>query len=41
MASVSMIEEQMKRLIETVFAIDQLDDIGTLLKLMVFEKVVS
>jgi 2-methylcitrate dehydratase len=41
MASVSMTEEQMKRLIETVFAIDQLDDIGTLLKLMVFEKVVS
>ena len=38
MASVSMTEEQMKRLIETVFAIDQLDDIGTLLKLMVFEK---
>jgi len=28
----------MNRLIESVFALDKLDDIGGLLKLMVFEK---
>jgi 2-methylcitrate dehydratase len=36
MASVSMAESQMKQLVECVFALDRLDDIGTLLKLMVF-----
>ncbi|MGE5841736.1 MAG: MmgE/PrpD family protein, partial [Deltaproteobacteria bacterium] len=40
-ASVRMTETQMDRLIETVFASDKLDDIGELLKLMVFEKAVS
>jgi len=38
MASVRMSETQMNRLIESVFALDKLDDIGGLLKLMVFEK---
>ena len=36
MASVSMTESQMNRLIESVFALDKLDDIGKLLKLMIF-----
>jgi 2-methylcitrate dehydratase len=36
MASVSMAESQMNRLIESVFTLDRLEDIGTLLKLMVF-----
>lgn len=36
MASVSMAESQMKQLVECVFALDRLDDIGTLLKHMVF-----
>lgn len=35
MASVRMTEIQMDRLIESVFALDKLDDMGTLLKLMV------
>jgi hypothetical protein len=38
MASVYMSETQMNRLIESVFALDKLDDIGKLLDLMVFEK---
>jgi 2-methylcitrate dehydratase len=38
MASVSMAEPRMNRLIESVFALDKLEDIGTLLKLMVFDK---
>jgi 2-methylcitrate dehydratase len=38
MASVRMTEARMNRLIESVFALDKLDDIGTLLRLMVFEK---
>jgi 2-methylcitrate dehydratase len=38
MASVRMTETQMNRLIESVFALDKLDDIGALLKLMVFSK---
>jgi len=38
MASVRMTGAQMNRLIESVFALDKLDDIGTLLNLMVFEK---
>jgi 2-methylcitrate dehydratase len=38
MASVRMKEAQMNRLIESVFALEKLDDIGTLLRLMVFEK---
>jgi 2-methylcitrate dehydratase len=37
-ASVGMAERQMNGLIESVFALDKLGDIGTLLKLMVFEK---
>jgi 2-methylcitrate dehydratase len=37
MASVRMTETQMNRLIESVFALDKLDDIGKLLKLIVFE----
>ena len=36
MASVRMTETQMNRLIESVFALDELDDIGKLLRLMVF-----
>jgi 2-methylcitrate dehydratase len=36
MATVSMTESQMDRLIENVFALDKLDDIRTLLKFMVF-----
>jgi 2-methylcitrate dehydratase len=38
MASVYMSEEHMKRLIEAVFDMDKLDDIGKLLDLMVFDK---
>lgn len=38
MASVRMSEPQMKRLIESVFELDKMDDIGTLLKCMVFEQ---
>ena len=37
-ASVCMSEDDMKRLIETVFEMEKLDDIGKLLDLMVFEK---
>jgi hypothetical protein len=33
-----MTEEHMERLIETVFAMDKLDDIAKLLDLMVFNK---
>ena len=36
MASVYMSSENMSRLIETVFAMDELEDIGKLLRLMVF-----
>jgi 2-methylcitrate dehydratase len=36
MASVRMSETQMNRLIESVFALDKMDDSGELLKLMVF-----
>jgi 2-methylcitrate dehydratase len=36
MASVYMSEDHMRRLIEAVFEMDKLDDIGALLKLMVF-----
>jgi hypothetical protein len=38
MASVRMSEVQMNRLIEGVFALDHLDDIGKLTQHMVFEK---
>jgi 2-methylcitrate dehydratase len=38
MASVRMTESQINRLIENVFALDKQDDVGALLKLMVFEK---
>ncbi len=38
MAAVYMSEERMKRLVEAVFEMDKLDDIGKLLDLMVFKK---
>jgi 2-methylcitrate dehydratase len=38
MAAVRMTETQMNRLIESVFALEKLDDIGKLMKLMVFAK---
>jgi hypothetical protein len=38
MASVSITESQMNRLIESVFELDKQDDIGKLMKLMIFEK---
>jgi len=38
MASVYMDEGRMKRLVETVFSLDKLHDIGELIELMVFEK---
>ena len=38
MASVYMSEDHMKRLIEAVFEMEKLEDIGKLLDLVVFEK---